>query len=223
MPDSQRQPADFATTVLLSRSSTEARQASFQRGKRRRSLTRSSAKSRAVGQVKRPCRALPLIIDAAAEGPEERYASTRDLSRDVRSVREHLSESATVSSVSGPRVASPARPKRRWLSWIAGAAALVASFAAGAWAQKQFGKTSPPSFQQITFGSGTIQSARFAPDGQTIVYSASWDGNPRKLFLKHPSSPEALRSICRAPTCSRSSLGEWHRRCCRARILLVRR
>ena len=58
--------------------------------------------------------------------------------------------------------------------------------------QKRYGKPSPPSFQQITFGSGTIQAARFAPDGQTIVYSASWDGNPRKLFLKHPSSPEAL-------------------------------
>ena len=57
---------------------------------------------------------------------------------------------------------------------------------------RRFARTTPPSFQQITFGSGTIQSARFAPDGQTIVYSASWDGNPRKLFLKHPSSPEAL-------------------------------
>jgi Tol biopolymer transport system component len=58
--------------------------------------------------------------------------------------------------------------------------------------QKRLGRSSPPSFQQITFGSGTIHSARFAPDGQTIVYSAAWDGNPRKLFLKHPSSPEAL-------------------------------
>jgi eukaryotic-like serine/threonine-protein kinase len=124
--------------------------------------------------------------------PEERYASTRDLARDVRAVREHLSESATVSAVSGPTAASAIRPRRRWLSWVGGAVALVAAFAAGAWMQKRFGQTPPPSFQQITFGSGTIQSARFAPDGQTIVYSASWDGNPRKLFLKHPSSPEAL-------------------------------
>ncbi len=50
----------------------------------------------------------------------------------------------------------------------------------------------PPSYQQITFGSGTVQSARFAPDGQTIVYSAGWDGKARRLFLKHPSSVEAL-------------------------------
>jgi Tol biopolymer transport system component len=70
--------------------------------------------------------------------------------------------------------------------------ALAAAFAAGAWTGRRLSRSSPPSFQQITFGSGTIQAARFAPDGQTIVYSASWDGNARKLFLKHPSSPEAL-------------------------------
>jgi WD40 repeat protein len=124
--------------------------------------------------------------------PEERYASTRDLARDVKSVRERLSEASGTGEVSGKIMASPARRRRPWVSWIGVAAALAAAFGAGAWAQKRFGKLSPPSFQQITFGSGTIQSARFAPDGQTIVYSASWDGNPRKLFLKHPSSPEAL-------------------------------
>jgi Tol biopolymer transport system component/predicted Ser/Thr protein kinase len=124
--------------------------------------------------------------------PEERYASTRDLARDVRAVREHLSEAPVVGSVSGASPVSAGRPRRRWLAWIAGTAALVAAFGAGAWTARRFGRITPPSFQQITFGSGTIQAARFAPDGQTIVYSASWDGNPRKLFLKHPSSPEAL-------------------------------
>ena len=53
-------------------------------------------------------------------------------------------------------------------------------------------KAGPPSYQQITFGRGTIRSARFAPDGQTIVYSAAWDDSPLKLFLKHPSSPDSL-------------------------------
>ncbi len=124
--------------------------------------------------------------------PEERYASTRDLARDVRAVREHLSEAHVSGVVSGATAAAAARPKRRWLSAVLVAAGLAAAFAAGAAVGRRFARTTPPSFQQITFGSGTIQAARFAPDGQTIVYSASWDGNPRKLFLKHPSSPEAL-------------------------------
>jgi Tol biopolymer transport system component len=59
-------------------------------------------------------------------------------------------------------------------------------------AEKRFAGSAPPSYQQITFGRGTIRSARFAPDGQTIVYSAAWDGDPLRLYLKHPSSPDSL-------------------------------
>ena len=72
------------------------------------------------------------------------------------------------------------------------ALSLAAAFGAGALLQKRFARTGPPSYQQITFGSGTIRSARFAPDGQTIIYAVSWDGNPLKLYLKHPSSPDSL-------------------------------
>ncbi len=133
-----------------------------------------------------------IIERCLQKDPEERYASTRDLARDVRSVREHLSEASlpTGAARSGPT--APVRPRRRWLGALGVLVAIAAAFVAGAWTGRRFSRTVPPSFQQITFGSGTILAARFAPDGQTIVYSAAWDGNPRKLFLKHPSSPEAL-------------------------------
>jgi Tol biopolymer transport system component/predicted Ser/Thr protein kinase len=126
--------------------------------------------------------------------PEERYASTRDLARDVRGVREHLSETsaATSGEVSGAAQAAAARPRRSRLRVAAVAVAVLAALGAGMLLQKRLVRTLPPSYQQITFGSGTIRAARFAPDGQTIVYSASWDGAPLKLFLKHPSSPDSL-------------------------------
>ena len=123
--------------------------------------------------------------------PEERYAATRDLARDLRSIREHLSEASAPADVSG----TPTFRKKRARPLLRAALAVVALAAAagaGMLLQQRLAHAAPPSFQQITFGSGTIHSARFAPDGQTIVYSAAWDGNPRKLFLKHPSSPEAL-------------------------------
>jgi serine/threonine protein kinase/WD40 repeat protein len=125
--------------------------------------------------------------------PEERYASTRDLARDVRGIREHLSEaSVSVSGeVSGVRTAVAA-PKRSPLRPLLAVLAVLAALGAGMLLQKRLVKTLPPSYQQITFGSGTIRAARFAPDGQTIVYSAAWDGTPLKLFLKHPSSPDSL-------------------------------
>jgi serine/threonine protein kinase/Tol biopolymer transport system component len=124
--------------------------------------------------------------------PEERYAATQDLARDVKSIREHLSEasvSGEVTGQTGPIRTARGRPVLR--SVLAGAA-LIAALLAGMFLQRRFATSAPPSYQQITFGSGTIRSARFAPDGQTIVYSAAWNGAPLKLFLKHPSSPDSL-------------------------------
>ncbi|HEY6928833.1 MAG TPA: protein kinase [Thermoanaerobaculia bacterium] len=129
-----------------------------------------------------------IVERCLAKDPEERYASTRDLARDLKSIREHLSE-ASISGALPIAPVAPARSRVRRLLWVA---AVVAALGAGMLLQKGFSRNTPPSYQQITFGSGTIRSARFAPDGQTIVYSVSWDGNPLKLFLKHPSSPDSL-------------------------------
>lgn len=40
----------------------------------------------------------------------------------------------------------------------------------------------PPTYHRVTFESGTLYSARFAPDGQSIIYSAAWSGRPVQLF-----------------------------------------
>ena len=136
-----------------------------------------------------------IIERCLAKDPEGRYASTRDLASDVRSIREHLSE-ASVSGESGTvaPVAAAAAPRTRGglVRAAVTGVALLAALAAGMLLQKSLSRSSPPSYQQITFGSGTIRAARFAPDGQTIVYSVAWDGNPLKIYLKHPSSPDSL-------------------------------
>jgi hypothetical protein len=46
-----------------------------------------------------------------------------------------------------------------------------------------------PSFHRLTFSRGTLRAARFAPDGQTIVYGAAWNGQPMRTFLTRPESP----------------------------------
>ncbi len=136
-----------------------------------------------------------IIERCLAKDPEGRYASTRDLASDVKSIREHLSEASVSGEIPGVAAAVAAAPpvrRGRVLRAALTAAALLAALAAGMLLEKRLSRSSPPSYQQITFGSGTIRSARFAPDGQTIVYSVAWDGNPLKLFLKHPSSPDSL-------------------------------
>jgi serine/threonine protein kinase len=46
-------------------------------------------------------------------------------------------------------------------------------------------------YQRITFRRGAIWSARFSPDGNSVIYSASWEGKPLELFWAHIGNPEA--------------------------------
>jgi len=74
----------------------------------------------------------------------------------------------------------------------AGAGIVVASaLAIGYYSVVQHRTPPPPSFKQLTFRRGVILSARFAPDGQTIVYGAGWEGNPSQVFSARLGSPES--------------------------------
>jgi Tol biopolymer transport system component len=48
-----------------------------------------------------------------------------------------------------------------------------------------------PSFSRITFQRGAVDSARFSPDGQTVVYSARWQGGPSEVFSQRLGSADA--------------------------------
>jgi Tol biopolymer transport system component len=51
--------------------------------------------------------------------------------------------------------------------------------------------------------------ARFAPDGQTVVYSAAWEGNPVEVFAARPESPESrLLGLARTEILGISARGE---------------
>ena len=50
---------------------------------------------------------------------------------------------------------------------------------------------SQPSYHQLTFRRGTIRSAHFTPNGQSVVYGASWEGSPIDLFITSPESPQS--------------------------------
>ena len=52
-------------------------------------------------------------------------------------------------------------------------------------------KSPPPDFQRLTFSRGAVYSARFAPDGRSVIYTASWDGEPTEIFSADPKIPGA--------------------------------
>jgi len=45
-------------------------------------------------------------------------------------------------------------------------------------------------FRRISYGKGAIRSARFGPDGHSIIYGAAWNGNPVELFWSQGESPQ---------------------------------
>jgi len=52
---------------------------------------------------------------------------------------------------------------------------------------------SEPTFRRLTFQDGTIETARFTPDGQTVVYGAAFHGNRSEIFTTRVEYPESRR------------------------------
>ncbi len=48
-----------------------------------------------------------------------------------------------------------------------------------------------PAYHLLTYRRGSIRMARFAPDGQTIIYSAAWEGGPVEIFSTRYGTPES--------------------------------
>ncbi|HEX5031471.1 MAG TPA: protein kinase [Candidatus Eisenbacteria bacterium] len=64
-----------------------------------------------------------------------------------------------------------------------------------------------PRFERVTYREGNVRTARFAPDGQSVIYGAALEGTPLRLYWSYPGSPEAralgvpgsdLMSVCAA-------------------------
>jgi hypothetical protein len=74
---------------------------------------------------------------------------------------------------------------------------------------KRWSERPNTSFQRLTFRRGTSWGARFAPDGQTIVYGAVWEGGPLRLFSTRLDSPKSrTMDVGDADVLAISSLGE---------------
>jgi eukaryotic-like serine/threonine-protein kinase len=127
-----------------------------------------------------------IVERCLAKEPEGRYASSKDLARDLASVRDHLSEAFVSGSTA---VAAPARSSPRIVAAAALAAALAAAFMAGRMLWRR--APAPPSFRRLTFRSGQVFAARFAPDGQTVVYGATWGNEPMTIFSTRQGSVES--------------------------------
>src|SRR5216684_3061383 len=149
-----------------------------------------------------------IISKALEKDPDMRCQSAAELRADLRRLKRSLDSSRTsvvreaeaaeerTSSAAAAAVASaqvPAQRKKSSAALIFAIGLLIAA-ATGLYAGKKFFASAPiepPVYRQLTFRRGSIRAARFAPDGQTILYSAAWQGNPVDVFTARPEAPES--------------------------------
>jgi len=122
-----------------------------------------------------------------AKDPAERYASTRDLARDLAALRSHVSTPEGAALSAGAAGETAARKRRLWLGGAVAVAILAAILALALRARSGDAVTS----RRLTFQSGVISNARFAPDGETVVYSAAWQGRPQEIFVMRAQGSDA--------------------------------
>jgi Tol biopolymer transport system component/serine/threonine protein kinase len=114
-----------------------------------------------------------IVERCLAKEPENRYAATRDLARDLRQTFEHLSE----TSVESPAVARPKRASRA--GWAIGLVALLAVGAADVLLRlrARAAPAPPPVLRRVTFGPGLEDEPAFSPDGKFLAYTTDDRGS----------------------------------------------
>lgn len=117
----------------------------------------------------------------------DRFHSAHDLGLALEDLASTNTSPAAVAAPDTARVT-----RRKALIYGASSLALLASgFTAGRLVDRSAAPAIAPSFRRLTFRRGLIRSARFAPDGQTVVYGALWDADRCRVHVGRVDSPES--------------------------------
>jgi hypothetical protein len=114
-----------------------------------------------------------IVRHCVEKEPENRFQSAKDLVFALQ----------TISASSSHRI-DPSWLRRMRAAALPWGVAAVLAIATAVLAVSQLLQPplARPSYQRLTFEAGTVYSARFAHDGQSIVYGAAWNNKPVQLF-----------------------------------------
>jgi Tol biopolymer transport system component len=151
----------------------------FERATRPETLTailREEPESLSSAALATPAPLRWIVERCLAKDPDERYASTRDLARDLSQMATHLSS----MSAPGPAAAEVALRKKSFTpAGLVLIGVAVGLLAAGAvFRLRGFGRTeTPPRLTRATFSPGLQEQPAFSPDGKFLAYVTDERGN----------------------------------------------
>jgi len=126
-----------------------------------------------------------IISRCLRKDPQRRWQSIAD----VKVALEDLLDELESGKLNAPEGVAAAKPRRgfQWLLWPALIAIALAAGIFGGWKAIN---PAQPTFERLTYRRGEIASAKFSPDGQTVVFSAQWASEPANIFSMRPGSRE---------------------------------
>ncbi len=168
----------------------------------KKAFQRGSGAETMVAIIREDAEPLPTSVPAAfrwiveqllSKEPADRYDSTRDLYRELRKVRDRLSESTSTSAVAAVQAAIPLRTRRNWLGF-----ALIAALLALAGALGTLFVTPKPHnaandiYTPIETSLESPSDASWSPDGKAFTYSAIFEGK-RQVFVRYLNATLSTR------------------------------
>ncbi len=115
--------------------------------------------------------------------PEDRFDTAHDLAFAIETA---------MGVSSGPRApAAPQERSRSMFGRILGAVAVAAALGAGLLLGLKLRAPSNPQFRRITYHRGYVESARFSPDGQTVVFGSTRRDEPLRIYSTRLDSVES--------------------------------
>ena len=142
----------------------------------------------ATAAPRTPAHLVWIVERCLSKDPQDRYASTTDLARDLAALRDRAS-GVSISDVEPPAARRP-RLSRGLLAAAAVAVAAAAVLAAIVAARRSV-PYQAPTFQQLTFRRGRVLRVRYTPDGGSIIYGAAWEGGPWEIFTSRLDGTES--------------------------------
>jgi eukaryotic-like serine/threonine-protein kinase len=128
-----------------------------------------------------------IISRCLRKDPQRRWQSMADIKVALEDVLNELESGKLPTTVSETPVVQASRRSFRVFLWPA---VILLTLLGGAYGGWRFMKPVQPTFERLTYRRGDILSAKFSPDGQTVVFSAQWANEPANLFSLRPGSRE---------------------------------